>query len=75
MHFENVGLITRGSSSVAVRSFWRLRLSWASLREGVVANDTPVATQDMVERMIRTMKEKEKRKKPGQDVELEDDPF
>ena len=32
-------------------------------------------TQDMVERMMRMMKEKEKRKKPDTDVELEDDPL
>ena len=30
-------------------------------------------TQDMVERMMRMMKETEKRKKPDTDVELEDD--
>ena len=31
-------------------------------------------TQEMVERMMRMVKEKEKRKKPDTDVELEDDP-
>ena len=32
-------------------------------------------TQDTVERMMRMMKEKDKRKKPDTDVELEDDPL
>ena len=32
-------------------------------------------TQDMVDRMMRMMNEKEKRKKPDTDVEVEDDPL
>ena len=52
--------------------------SSSSLNErGVITKNTMCDehSSDMVERMMRTMKEKEKRKKPDTEVELEDDPL